>query len=63
VTVAREEEKLKLGKGAAFVKSRLKRLPQEDNAWEADFFPLPCADGKHETVSVDRSQDPGEYKA
>ena len=36
-----EEEKLKLGKGAAFVKSRLKRLPQVDEVWEADFEALP----------------------
>jgi hypothetical protein len=36
-----EEEKLKLGKGMAFVKSRLKRLPQSDDAWEADFQALP----------------------
>src|SRR3954471_6409305 len=36
-----EEEKLKLGKGAAFVKSRLKRLPQGDDTWEADFQALP----------------------
>ena len=36
-----EEEKLKLGKGAAFVKSRLKRLPQGEDAWEADFQVLP----------------------
>ena len=35
--MAREEEKLKLGKGAAFVKGRLKRLRQEDETWEADF--------------------------
>jgi hypothetical protein len=41
VTVAREEEKLKLGKGAAFVKSRLKRLRPEDETWEADFRALP----------------------
>src|SRR3954447_4492355 len=40
-TVAREEEKLKLGKGAAFVKSRFKRLHQEDDTWEADFQALP----------------------
>ena len=40
MTVA-EEEKLKLGKGAAFVKSRLKRLPRGDDAWEADFQTLP----------------------
>jgi hypothetical protein len=39
--VAREEEKLKLGKGAAFVKGRLKRLPQEDETWQADFRALP----------------------
>src|SRR5437764_481687 len=36
-----EEEKPKLGKGAAFVKSRLKRLPQGDDTWEADFQALP----------------------
>jgi len=41
VTVAREEEKLKLGKGAAFVKGRFKRLRQEDETWEADFQALP----------------------
>lgn len=36
-----EEEKLKLGKGAAFVKSLLKGLPQVDETWEADFRALP----------------------
>jgi hypothetical protein len=41
VTVPREEEKLKLGKGAAFVKARFKRLRQEDETWEADFQALP----------------------
>jgi hypothetical protein len=41
VAVPREEEKLKLGKGAAFVKSRFKRLRQEDETWEADFQALP----------------------
>jgi hypothetical protein len=40
VTVPREEEKLKLGKGAAFAKARLKRLHQEET-WEADFQALP----------------------
>ena len=40
-TTVAEEEKLKLGKGAAFVKSRLKRLPQDDETWEADFRALP----------------------
>src|SRR5262245_45553572 len=41
VTVAREKEKLKLGKGAAFVKGRFNRLRQEDETWEADFQALP----------------------
>jgi hypothetical protein len=41
VTVAREEEKLTLGKGAAFAKARLKSLRQEDETWEADFQALP----------------------
>jgi len=36
-----DEEKLKLGKGVAFVKNRLKRLPQGDDTWEADFEALP----------------------
>jgi hypothetical protein len=39
--VAREEEKLRLGKGAAFLKAPLKRLRQEDETWEADFQALP----------------------
>src|SRR5262245_9458363 len=37
----REEEKLRLGKGAAFVKGRLKRLRQEDETREADFQAMP----------------------
>ena len=36
-----EEEKLRLGKGGAFIKSRLKRLSQCDETWEADFQALP----------------------
>jgi hypothetical protein len=39
--VPREEERLRLGKGAAFAKARLKRLRQEDETWEADFQALP----------------------
>jgi hypothetical protein len=39
--VPREDEKLKLGKGAAFAKGRLKRLHQQDETWEADFRALP----------------------
>lgn len=33
--------KLKLGKGSTFVKTRLRRYPQEDDVWEADFQPIP----------------------
>jgi hypothetical protein len=36
-----KEERLKLGKGVAFVKSRLKRLTQRDETWETDFQALP----------------------
>ena len=39
--MAREEEKLRLGKSAAFEKGRFKRLRQEDETWEADFQALP----------------------
>src|SRR5262245_32152923 len=35
------QDKLKLGKGAFFVKTQLRRLKQEDDTWEADFFPIP----------------------
>src|SRR6185437_16327827 len=31
---------LKTGKGAAFVNSQLRRLPRNDDVWEADFGPL-----------------------
>jgi hypothetical protein len=45
------EARLKLGKGASFfVKSRLKRISQEDDTWEADFFPIPCSDSEHDSV-------------
>jgi len=43
------EEKLKLGKGVAFVKTRLKRLPQCDETWEADFQALPKPIMQNET--------------
>ena len=36
-----DEEKLKLGKGAAFVKGRIKALPPSGEVWEADFEALP----------------------
>ena len=38
---------LKLGKGVSFVKSRLLRIHQEDDVWEADFLALPCPSGIH----------------
>ena len=36
-----DQEKLDLGKGAAFVKGRLKALPECNDFWEADFRALP----------------------
>lgn len=46
--MAAQPENLKLGKGQSFfVKSQLKRLHQEDETWEADFFPIPCSDSDH----------------
>jgi hypothetical protein len=47
--MAKEHPRLKLGKRAAFVKSRLKLLPQEEESWEADFRPLPRTAGQDET--------------
>jgi len=41
--------KLKLGKSAAFVKTHLKQLPQDDVTWEADFRALPKSKGQTET--------------
>ena len=52
-------DKLKLGKGSAFVKSKLRRLPQFDDIWEADFKPhehgvtwlgITCQPGRCNTV-------------
>ncbi len=39
--MSHKHESLKLGKGSAFVKTKLKRLPQEQETWEADFRALP----------------------
>lgn len=39
--MAKRKPQLKLGKGAAYVKTRLKHLVQEDETWEADFRALP----------------------
>jgi hypothetical protein len=44
-----EHPRLKLGKSAAFVKSQIKRLPQVDESWEADFRALPRPDGQTDT--------------
>jgi hypothetical protein len=38
--MADSRERLKLGKGAYFVKSRLARLPQTDDEWQVDFQPF-----------------------
>lgn len=47
--MAKEHPRLKLGKRAAFVKTRLKQLPQEKETWEADFRALPKPTGQTET--------------
>jgi hypothetical protein len=47
--MAKEHPRLRLGKRAAFVKRQLKQLPQEEEAWEADFRPLPRPAGQDET--------------
>jgi hypothetical protein len=49
--MADQPDKLKLGKGASFfVKTQLLRLRQEDETWEADFFPIPCSGCEHDSV-------------
>lgn len=40
--------KLKLGKSASFVKTKLKQLEQGDDTWEADFRALPKSQGETE---------------
>ena len=47
--MAKEQPRLKLGKRAAFVKTQLKQLEQEDDTWEADFRALPRPPGQTET--------------
>ena len=47
--MAKELPKLKLGKSAAFVKTHLKQLKQENDTWEADFRALPKPKGQTET--------------
>ena len=40
-------ERLNLGKGSAFAKSRLGRLPTTDEVWEADVQPISVWGGMH----------------
>ncbi len=47
--MAKEHPRLKLGKRAAFVKTHLKRLPQVEETWEADFRALPKPAGQSDT--------------
>lgn len=47
--MAKEHPRLKLGKRSAFVKTRLKRLAQENDTWEAGFRALPKPNGQTET--------------
>ncbi len=47
--MAQEHPRLKLGKRAAFVKTHLKRLPQEAETWEVDFRALPKPAGQTDT--------------
>jgi hypothetical protein len=44
-----EHPRLKLGKRASFVKTHLKRLPQVEETWEADFRALPRPPEQPET--------------
>jgi hypothetical protein len=47
--MANEHPKLKLGKSAAFVKTCLKQLPQEEETWDADFRAMPKPRGQTDT--------------
>ncbi len=47
-----DPDRLKLGKGVAFVKSHLVRLPVCDEVWEADFRALPVPTAGVETASL-----------
>lgn len=47
--MAKEHPRLKLGKRAAFVKTKLKQLPQQEEAWEVDFRALPKPAGETDT--------------
>src|SRR5215470_3666104 len=47
--MAQQHPRLKLGKRAAFVKTHLKRLPRQEETWEADFRALPRPAGQADT--------------
>jgi uncharacterized protein DUF6930 len=47
--MAKEHPRLKLGKSASFVKTRLKQLPQAKETWEADFRAMPKPRGQTDT--------------
>jgi hypothetical protein len=47
--MAQEHPRLKLGKRAAFVKTRLKRLPRQEETWQVDFRALPRPAGQTDT--------------
>jgi hypothetical protein len=63
--VAAGENELKLGKGVAFVKSQLRRLPQENETWEADFraLPKPISKGGTHYVGMVLTQPDGFLRA
>jgi hypothetical protein len=60
-----EGEKLKLGKGAAFVKTKLRRLPLTDAEFEADFRPRPdrYRKGRKEWIGTCLSREFGDLLA
>jgi hypothetical protein len=47
--MARKHPRLRLGKRAAFVKTRPKRLPRQEETWEVDFRALPKPAGQTDT--------------
>ncbi len=47
--MAKEHPRLKLGKRASFVKTRLKQLSQAKETWEADFRAMPKPMGQTDT--------------
>jgi hypothetical protein len=60
-----DENKLRLGKGVAFVKSQLHRLRQEDETWEADFraLPKPIGQGTTHYLGMVLTQPDGLFRA